>query len=204
MPRCPKCNKKVDRLYNNRCTGCMSESIIQENSELDAMLNEISPELVHKTGDLNKPGGFAKAFQRSESEKKRLEELKSKKVQLTSKSDKVYERVIAKAGLSDKEKKAYMPSLKQLFKKYEPMFLKGEYRLCKKADYGKDEFTGGTVVDMRGGIVVYKDIEYYDENRMVVDPYAADDVVIYSADDVDNESINQELGIEVQIDGEDE
>lgn len=203
MPRCPRCNKKVDRLYNGQCTGCMSESIVEENSELDAILNEVSPELVYKTGEMNKPGGFAKAFQRSESERKRLEELRNKKATITSKSERVYERVVDKAGLSDKEKKAYMPSLKQLFKKYEPMFLNGTYKFCKKSDYGKDESTGGTVVDSRGGIVVYKPTEYYDENRIVVDPYASDEDVVYSGvDDSDTNEANQELGIGIVVDEE--
>lgn len=199
MPRCYKCNKKVDRLYNGRCTGCMSELVLSENIQINAMLNEISPELLHLDGEMNKPGGFAKAFKRTESEKKMLETLYNKKMEITSKSERVYQKALDRAGLTEKEKKAYMPSLKQLFKKYEPMFLNGTYYFCKKKDYGSTEEMGGTVVESKGGIVVFKKTEYYDDKHMVVNPYAADDEEVGLTTDEEIE-LNLELGLAQDLD----
>lgn len=207
MARCPVCNSKVDRLYNGKCTGCMSLNVLKENSDLEDVLNELSPELMRTSGELNKPGGFAKAFKRSDNEKKIMQTLSENRgrTSLTSKAERVYNMAVRKANLTDKEKVAYMPSLKQLFKRYEPMFICGEYRFCKKDDYGKDEETGGTIIETRGGIVVYMDMAYYDEDRQVVDPYADDNLVIYSSEeDTDTAKINSELGIARDMDTDEE
>ena len=202
--RCKKCNKNVSQLYNGLCTGCMSVNIKEANDQIEHLMNSSIPDGVLLNPErLNEPGGFAKMVGgRSVANKKTtVDTSRAASLKKVKKDGKKSESVsdfdildYIKGEFTEKDKRAYKPSLKVLSKKYIVMFKRGMYSVCKASEFGQTEATGGDVVDNYGGLVVYKAKTYYDPDNIVPDSYADDNSVI-SVEEDDSEIL---LGVEVE------
>lgn len=200
--RCKKCNRNVSQLYNGICTGCMSVNIKETNDQVDHLINSSIPDgLLLNPERLDEPGGFARMLKASNRKKSvavdnsRAASLKKVK-NGASKPESVNTFDIldyVKGDFTDKDKRAYKPSLKILSKKYIVFFKRGLYSICKASEFGTTEITGGDVVESYGGLVVYKAKTYYDPDKVMPDSYEDDNSII----DVEEDDSEISLGVEV-------
>lgn len=201
--RCKKCNKNVSTLYNGICTGCMSLNIKETNDQINNIMNSSIPDgLLLNPERLDEAGGFARMIRESSSRKKTVA-VDNSRAAAIKKSNKVKKEAVdsdfnvlmcIKGEFTEKDKRAYKPSLRNLEKKYIVMFKRGVYFICKASEFGQSEETGGVIVESHGGLVVFKNQSYYDPDRIEPDSYADDNAVIDADDDEDSEIL---LGTEV-------
>ena len=202
--RCKKCNKNVSTLYNGLCTGCMSVNIKETNDQVNTIMNSSVPDgLLLNPERLDEAGGFAKLIRESSSKKviktvdtDRAAALKkSNKPKKSSDSEEFNILLYIRGEFTEKDKRAYKPSLRNLGKKYIVMLKRGMYFICKASEFGKSEETGGEVIESHGGIVVFKGPSYYDPDKVSPDSYIDDNTSIDLDDEDDSEIV---LGSEVE------
>jgi len=190
MPRCIKCNRKVTKTYDNVCTMCISANVQSDGVEVQAY-DPDDDIFVHKEFSMpNEPGYFGNVV-------KAQQEVENKLLKNTQNSDKEEDKMpkafyrIVRKSFNEKDYKLYKFALRTLFNKYSPQLTTGEYKICKKGDYGISNEFGGTVVESYSGIIIYKEVVYLDTDNIRIDPYAEDTELIpdYSEDYAENTEI---------------
>lgn len=168
--RCKVCNKNVGALYNGKCTACMSLSAKDKNDKIDAMLNaqKEGVSFFYKPERLAEPGGFARIIcEDLSSGIKDSSKDSSKVVKKTSSGneDLAVHRYLM-GDFSDKDKRAFKPTLRYFANKYSYNFEYNGYQICKANQFGTTEKLGGQIVESRGGLIVFKPVEFYDPNNI--------------------------------------
>lgn len=182
--QCSICGRDFSELFGGVCTECMSISAreISREQEREAhkleegfyqndRLTPIIPGRGYFGSICYKPEGGA-VYKKTED---------GNYVELTeSEKDTAFNRMLDVGGFSEKDRKSFLPSIKMLYKKYEPFLVSGEYLMCKKADYGSK--CSGVVVDKHGGVMVYRlgSAEFFDPEKVRTNSYVADDEIITS------------------------
>lgn len=196
--RCKACNKNVGKTYNGLCTACMSVRAKERNEKIEALMQGDGADLENlKAQHLEEKGGFARYINDGES---------TGTVRRTGASGRMsangtgmgaggkrklssldIDYSIVKGEFTEKDKRAYKPTLERLLKKYTVMMKNGNYAICKKSEFGTGEI-GGDIVEVKGGLIVFKNPGYYDPDKVVPDAYRDDN------DELDSEDDSIELG----------
>lgn len=189
MARCKRCNKSVGQLYDGLCAACLTVRTREVNEIVEAEMNgstELVPDIHKERFDV--PGAWADFVKKPISSE-------ASKVETTT-----YKRIIPGKGTvtkktkldtdgvayymvvgeyTDRDRRAFAPIFKQLYKKYLVLFKNGTYFICKKSEFGKNGI-GGDVVEQKGGLIVFKATEFYDPSKIQIDSYADDDIEVDS------------------------
>lgn len=183
--KCNNCGREVENLFNGVCTSCMSMTALEnkmEQIEADNRLEDGAYQNSKLTQPVNGRGYFGSIYYNPELESRVLRKIGGgfPEMSLGEKEESLLEEVL-KIGLFDeRDKKAYMPSIKTLYRKYMPLLESGKYRMCKKTDYGTR--FNGQVIDKHGGILVYKinneEPEYENFDKVEKGSYVPDDKII--------------------------
>lgn len=183
MARCKRCNKSTGQLYDGLCAACLTINTRESN---DIVAGEMNGSFPFGSGladpdRLKQPGGWAGLVKRDKDSQK-VENTTYKRIvpgkgTITKKtkldSDGVaYFMVVGE--YTDKDRKAFAPIFKQLYKKYLVFFRYGTHFICKKSEFGQNGI-GGDVVEQKGGLIVFKNTDYYDPSKIKIDSYEDDD-----------------------------
>ena len=158
MEECKVCGAKVAVTYDGRCTSCMSlESIEVGQAEIDYI--DSLYELVNTPladGELLRMFRDGKITDDGD-------------IKMTA-----VDSIINRLATTNKDIRLFRTPIAQLYNKYKEQLDSGEYNIETLANYGNT--VGGQVVETRYGIVIYKDIEYYDddEDSGQLDPFEED------------------------------
>lgn len=184
--RCTRCNMNVSKVYNGICPSCMSIAAKEKNDKVEAMINsQIVGNDLANPERLEEPGGFANMFKTDQSLTGRgtvsLAELE-KADKVAPETGTVHDSTILYAYLrgnfTDKDKRAYKPTLKQLNHKYRLQLNADNYFICKKAEFGTTPGLGGRIIESKGGLVVVEKPIYKDPDFVEADPYEDDNKVL--------------------------
>jgi hypothetical protein len=150
---------------------------------------------------LDEPGGFAKMVQGGRSYKTATKAIDGGKVvkktgTKSNTGDEVAIYAYITGDFSDKDKRAFKPTLKYFASKYAYNFKNTGYKICKSNQFGEDDRTGGMVVESKGGLTVFKPTEFYDPSNVKTDLYAKDDAENFEFNGLEDDSI--ELGVSVE------
>lgn len=156
MVKCKHCGETTSILFDGRCAGCMSV----ESMEIGQAAIDFVYELM---GTPLKDGELVKIF---------------KEGQILNrgniKDDKdAIKKVITNISKVDKDAGLYDTPIGLLYHKYKEKIDSGQYNIDLLKNYGVTG--GGQVVETKAGVVVYKDIEYYDEDAVSEDAEEYDD-----------------------------
>ena len=147
MRKCKVCGEKVKTLYDGRCTSCIGDEILGDigQAELDFIMSIQGIPL--------KDGELIRMFRESGRVKRG-----------NGKEDNGVEMVITNISKTDVVAKLFETPIKHLYEKYKSEVDSGKYKIELLKNYGVK--AGGQVVETRAGVVVYKDIEYYDDDSV--------------------------------------
>mgnify|MGYP000982559630 CR=1 FL=1 len=153
MVKCKICNTSVPILFDGRCTGCMSvESIEVGQAEVDFIYALLETPL--------KDGELVQIFRDNQIS---LGSGNNSNVPNQEKEDRV-NIIIRGINKVNPDASLFIKPITALYNKYRDNIESGEYKIDLLMNYGVT--VGGQVVETKAGVVVYKEIEYYDEDEV--------------------------------------
>lgn len=184
--RCKICGKTVGKLYNGLCAGCLSIQARENSIMIEDLLNmsDLDDRLAPDSKEVNSVGGVARLLRSPEYKalsEKAKKEMETGKPNKEDKVNKVMSSV--KGEMTDKDKKAYRKTIEFFTNKYGAKILTGEYSICKKSEFGKDDTLGGRVIEEKGGMLVYGKPEYYDPDKITIDVLHPENNVLEDEED---------------------
>ena len=155
MVKCKICNTSVPILFDGRCTGCMSvESIEVGQAEVDFIYALLETPL--------KDGELVQIFRDNQ-----ISITGGSNSNVTTKEREDGDRVnVIIRGINkvNPDASLFIKPITAMYNKYRDNIESGEYKIDLLMNYGVT--VGGQVVETKAGVVVYKEIEYYDEDEV--------------------------------------
>lgn len=170
MPVCKVCDKQVPKLIGGMCNICMMQSSMEDSrNEVEGQvryqgMNEFSFDDVANTA--KSMGKQIKKYNekvKKEENKSKLDDYMDFEGEEDVITDEDVYRLLRQMGVSQKGYRAMFNLVKKVYEDYKYEIDDEEYKLILAEDYGKKD--GGVVIEKRRGIIVYKDIEYYNEDE---------------------------------------
>lgn len=160
---CNICGKESNKLIGGICNECINKESMQKSKEFgDEPVRFVGESSISLSGLMD----IAKDMH--EQAKSVMHTLNSSENLLNRKIT----MLMINLGIDKTQFRAYYNIVKELYDDYEIEIDSGEYKLVLLENYGVKG--GGTVVEKRMGIAVYKETEYYDEDEVVEDEYDED------------------------------
>lgn len=169
--KCKICGQHFKKLYGGMCASCISLKTREASALNEAEQNKTTySSMTDREKELIKqPGGFAKLVSSPEEKEAIARRAALAEQQKDKNSDNenepeidLFETMVV-GGMSSTDKKAFMPTLKMMFRKYSYNFLRGKYKVCKKSQFGEDGI-GGNIIESKAGLVIFElnknDIEH--------------------------------------------
>lgn len=153
MLKCKICNTSVPILFDGRCTSCMSvESIEVGQAEVDFIYALLETPL--------KDGELMQIFRDNQIS---FGSGNNSTVPNQEKEDRV-NIIIKRISKVNPDASLFIKPITAMYNKYRDNIESGEYKIDLLMNYGVT--VGGQVVETKAGVVVYKEIEYYDEDEV--------------------------------------
>lgn len=180
--KCSICKKDFDKLIAGMCNSCFnSKSMVESKESRDEPTRFVGESKINMSTLMRYSKQISETTQKIiENEKSEENVLKNKIISL-----------MVDLGIKSSDFKIYYNIVKDLYDDYEIEIDEKEYKLVLANNYGVKG--GGTVVDKRMGIIVYKQTEYYDEDEIEEPEYEEDtDEEIELVDDSEDDTLDEQ------------